>query len=68
MRSALTFRSPNMVVLGGVSSTLMLQPIGKSPDPRDVMESSITPCHDAMWQGNTTPVFWSTFQVKILNI
>ena len=33
MRSALTFRSPNMVVLGGVSSTFMLQPISKSPDP-----------------------------------
>ena len=33
MRSDLTFRSPNMVVLGGVSSTFMLQPIGKSPDP-----------------------------------
>ena len=33
MRSALTFRSPNMVVLGGVSSTFMLQPIKKSPNP-----------------------------------
>ena len=33
MRSALMFRSPNMVILGGVSSTFMLQPIGKSPDP-----------------------------------
>ena len=33
MGSALTFWSPNMVVLGGVSSTFMLQPIGKSPDP-----------------------------------
>ena len=32
-RSALTFRSPNMVVLGGVSSTFMLQQIGKSPNP-----------------------------------
>ena len=31
MRSALTFCSPNMVVLGGVSSTFMLQPIAMSP-------------------------------------
>ena len=34
MGSVLTFWSPNMVVLGGVSSTFMLQPISKSPDPR----------------------------------
>ena len=32
-RSALTFKSPNMVNLGGVSSTFLLQPIGKSPNP-----------------------------------
>ena len=32
-RSALTFRSPNMVVFLGVSSTFMLQPVGKSPNP-----------------------------------
>ena len=32
IRSVLTLRSPNMAVLGGVSSTLMLQPIGKSPN------------------------------------
>ena len=31
--SALTFRCPNMVVLGGVSSTNILQPPKKSPNP-----------------------------------
>ena len=32
------------------------------------MENSLTPYHDSMWQGNTTPVSWSTFWVQILNI
>ena len=31
--SALTFRSPNMEVLGSVSSTIVLQPITKFPNP-----------------------------------
>ena len=34
MGSALTFWSPNMVNLGGVSSTFLLQPISKSPNLR----------------------------------
>ena len=34
MGSALTFWSPNMVNLGGVSSTFLLQPISKSPNFR----------------------------------
>ena len=68
MGSALTFWTPNMVNLGGVSSTFPLQPISKSPNPWRRHGNSITPHCDSMWQGNTTPVSWSTFWVQILNI
>ena len=32
--------------------------------PGDIMDFSITPYHGTMWQGNTAPMFWCTFQVK----
>ena len=28
------------------------------------MENSITPYHGTVWQGNTAPMFWSTFRSK----
>ena len=30
------------------------------------MENSITPYCGTMWQVNTAPMFWGTFQVQIL--
>ena len=30
----------------------------------NVMENSITPYCGTMWQGNTIPMCWSTFQVQ----
>ena len=53
-----------MEVLGGGSSTNILQLPKSLQTSGDIMEISITPYCGTMWQGNTAPMFWSTFQVQ----
>ena len=64
--SALTFKSPNMVNLGGCPAHFCSNQLVRLQTSGDVMENSITPHCNSMWQGNSTPVSWSTFWVQIL--
>ena len=64
--SALTFRSPNMEVLGVCPAQLFSNQSKSLQTPGDIMENSITPCFHSVWQGTTAAMFWSTFQVQII--
>ena len=62
--SALTFRCQNMEVLGVCPAQIFSNHPKSLQTSGDVMKNSITPFHSTMWQGNTAPMFWSTFQVQ----
>ena len=62
--SGLTFRCPNMEVLGGVSSTNILQPPKKSPNPWRHHRKFHNPLPWYNVVGEYCSYVWSTFQVK----
>ena len=62
--AALTLRCPNMEVLGGVSSTNILQPPKKSPNLWRHHGKFHNPLPWYNVAGDTVPVCWSTFQVQ----
>ena len=62
--SSLTLRCPNMEVLGMCPAQIFSNYPNSPQTSGDIMEISITPYCGTMWQGNTAPMFWSTFQVQ----